>query len=143
MNDIVWMINTRNDRFENIMIRMRTLAAEFAETSDCALKLDFDEKLNDVKLNMEERKNFYLIYKEAINNTAKYAGCKTVWVEMRLEGDIVKLKVRDNGKGFDVANTTHGNGLFNMKKRAQMLKGTLMVESTVGEGTVLELSFKV
>ena len=103
MNDIVWMINTRNDRFENIMVRMRTLAAEFSETSDCKLHLDFDENLNGVKLNMEERKNFYLIYKEAINNTAKYAGCKSLWVEMKLNQNTVTLKVRDNGKGFDVA----------------------------------------
>jgi len=143
MNDIVWMINTRNDRFENIMVRMRTLAAEFSEASDCKLHLDFDEKLNDVKLNMEERKNFYLIYKEAINNMAKYAGCKSLWVEMRLHQNTVTLKIIDNGKGFDVANANNGNGIFNMKKRAEMLKGALTVNSTVGEGTTLQLSFRV
>jgi hypothetical protein len=98
MDDIVWMINTRNDRFENIMVRMRTLAAEFCETSDCVLHLDFDENLNDIHLNMEDRKNFYLIYKEAINNTAKYAGCKSVWIEMKLNHNIITLKIKDNGK---------------------------------------------
>ena len=143
MNDIVWMINTRNDRFENIMVRMRTIAAEFSETSDCSLHLDFDENLNDIKLNMEERKNFYLIYKEAINNTAKYAGCKSVWVEMKLNGNIVTLKVIDNGKGFDTTNTNKGNGMFNMQKRAEMLKGMLTITSANGEGTTLQLSFKV
>ena len=143
MNDIVWMINTRNDRFENIMVRMRTLAAEFFETSDCKLHLDFDENLNEVKLNMQERKNFYLIYKEAINNTAKYAACKSLWVEMKLNQHMITLKIRDNGKGFDMANTDKGNGLFNMKKRAEMLKGTLTLTSTIGEGTTLQLSFKV
>jgi signal transduction histidine kinase len=143
MNDIVWMINTRNDRFENIMVRMRTLAAEFSETSHCSLHLHFDESLNSVKLNMEERKNFYLIYKEAINNTAKYAGCETLWVEMKLIHNTVTLKIIDNGKGFDMDNIAKGNGMFNMKKRAQMLKGALTVVSTVGEGTTLQLSFKV
>jgi signal transduction histidine kinase len=143
MNDIVWMINTRNDRFENIMVRMRTLAAEFSETSDCSLQLDFDENLDDVKLNMEDRKNFYLIYKEAINNIAKYAGCKSLWVEMKLHQNTVRLKIIDNGKGFDVANSTKGNGIFNMQKRAEMLKGALSIKSTIGEGTTLELSFKV
>jgi signal transduction histidine kinase len=143
MNDIVWMINTRNDRFENIMVRMRTIAAEFSETSNCSLHLDFDEKLNDVKLNMEARKNFYLIYKEAINNTAKYAGCKSLWVEMKLDKNTVTLRISDNGKGFNTANTNKGNGMFNMKKRAQLLKGALTLTSTVGEGTTLQLSFKV
>jgi len=143
MNDIVWMINTRNDRFENIMVKMRTLAAEFSEASDCKLHLHFDEKLNDVKLNMEERKNFYLIYKEAMNNMAKYAGCKSLWVEMKLHQNTVTLKIIDNGKGFDVARANNGNGIFNMKKRAEMLKGALTVVSTIGEGTTLHLSFKV
>jgi two-component sensor histidine kinase len=143
MNDIVWMINTRNDRFENIMVRMRTLAAEFSEASNCKLHLDFDENLNHVKLNMEDRKNFYLIYKEAINNIAKYAGCRSVWIDMKLDQNVVALTIRDNGKGFDAANTTNGNGLFNMNKRAQMLKGRLTVASRIGEGTTLQLTFKV
>jgi signal transduction histidine kinase len=143
MNDIVWMINTRNDRFENIMVRMRTIAAEFSETSNCSLHLDFDEKLNDVKLNMEARKNFYLIYKEAINNTAKYAGCKSLWVEMKLDKNTVTLRISDNGKGFNTANTNKGNGMFNMKKRTEMLKGALTVKSAIGEGTTLQLTFNV
>ncbi|MGV3586613.1 MAG: ligand-binding sensor domain-containing protein [Adhaeribacter sp.] len=143
MNDIVWMINTRNDRFENIMARMRTLAAEFSESSDCKLHLDLDEKLNHIKLDMEARKNFYLIYKEAINNTAKYAVCKSLWIEMKLQQNTVTLIIRDNGKGFDLANTNNGNGMFNMKKRAEMLKGVLTIVSKVGKGTTLELSFKV
>lgn len=143
MNDIVWMINTRNDLFENIMVRMRIIAAEFSETSGCLLHLDFDEKLNGVTLNMEKRKNVYLIYKEAINNTAKYAACKRLWVQMQLNQNMVTLKIADNGKGFDVANTHNGNGLYNMQKRAALLKGTLTVASTIGQGTTLQLSFKV
>lgn len=143
MNDIVWMINTRNDSFENIMVRMRTLAAEFCETSDCSLHLDFDESLNEVKLNMEERKNFYLIYKEAINNITKYAGCKNLSVVMKLIGNRVSLQIIDNGRGFDVANKNRGNGMFNMQKRAEMLKGVLTIISTIGEGTTVQLNFKV
>ncbi|HSU51598.1 MAG TPA: two-component regulator propeller domain-containing protein [Segetibacter sp.] len=143
MDDIVWMINTRNDRFENIMVRMRTLASELCETSECELHLDFDEDLNEIKLNMEDRKNFYLIYKEALNNIAKYGECKSVWIAMKLNHNIIILKITDNGKGFDMANTNKGNGLLNMKKRAELLKGTLTVNSTAGEGTTVELSFKV
>lgn len=143
MNDIVWMINTRNDGFENIMVKMRTLAAELSDATGCKLDLDFDERLNDIKLNMEDRKNFYLIYKEALNNTAKYAACKTVCIELKLHHNIVTLRIIDNGKGFDSANTNKGNGLFNMKKRAEMLKGALTVVSVIGEGTTLQLSFKV
>jgi signal transduction histidine kinase len=143
MNDIVWMINTRNDRFENIMVRMRTLAVESSEACGCTLHLDFDERLNEVKLNMEERKNFYLIYKEAINNIAKYAGCKNIWIDMKLQHQTVTLKIRDDGKGFDAETGIKGNGMYNMRKRAELLKGNFTVTGKPGKGTILQLDFKV
>jgi ligand-binding sensor domain-containing protein/two-component sensor histidine kinase len=143
INDIVWMVNTRNDEFENIMAKMRTLAGEFSETCDCNLFIDLDESLNHIKLDIEKRKNFYLIYKEAINNLAKYAACKNVWIEMKLVHKTVTLLIRDDGKGFDPATKRTGNGMLNMKKRAQVLGGHLEVSSAVGKGTSLQLSFNV
>ena len=92
---------------------------------------------------MEERKNFYLIYKEAINIIAKYAACKDVWIEMNMNHNKVMLNIKDNGKGFDKLNGSTGNGLFNMKKRAETLKGKLTITSNIGEGTLVELSFEV
>ena len=143
MSDIVWMINARNDRFENIIVRMRSLAAEIFEATNCKLHLHFSESLTGIKLNMEDRKNFYLIYKEAINNIAKYAACKDVWINMQLHHNEVLLHIKDNGKGFDTSKTSKGNGLHNMHKRAEMLKGKFMITSTVGEGTEVQLSFPV
>jgi two-component sensor histidine kinase len=143
MSDIVWMINTRNDRFENIMVRMRTLAAEIFEATNWRLHMQFDEKLYNLNMNMEERKNFYLIYKEAINNIAKYAECKDVWISMALDHSKILLEIKDNGKGFDVENIGEGNGLVNMKKRAEMLKGKLTITSKRGEGTLVRLSFQL
>jgi ligand-binding sensor domain-containing protein/two-component sensor histidine kinase len=141
MSDIVWMINARNDSFENIISRMRSLAAEIFEAKNYNLHLYFDEQLNQLSLNMEQRKNFYLIYKEAINNVAKYADCKNVWINLKREGNTIKLTVKDDGIGFNAEKQNKGNGLFNMEKRAETLKGNLMVNSQPNEGTTVELIF--
>lgn len=143
MSDIVWMINARNDRFENIIIRMRSLAAEIFEAKHCTLHIELDDRLNNIKLNMEKRKNFYLIYKEAINNIAKYAACKDVWINMQMQHNEVLLQIKDNGNGFDVAKRKNGNGLFNMQHRAEMLNGKLIITSKIDEGTLVELRFEV
>jgi signal transduction histidine kinase len=90
---------------------------------------------------MDNRKNFYLIFKEAVNNVAKYAGCTDVWISMALKNKRVLLTIKDNGKGFDVAQVNRGNGLLNMKNRAGTLKGDFKITSTPGEGTLIELSF--
>jgi signal transduction histidine kinase len=55
--------------------------------------------------------------------------------------DSVKFAVRDNGIGFDVAQTSKGNGLLNMKARAEEMKAQLKIESEKGSGTSVELVF--
>lgn len=149
MNDIVWMISAKNDRFENIATRMREHAISLFEDKNYNLHLIFDDKLNNLKLGMEERKNFYLIYKEALNNIIKYAECKNVWVEMKMLNSVIFLRIKDDGKGFnnqDVKirenNSGGGNGLINMQKRANMLKGELTIKSDFESGTVLVLMFE-
>jgi len=94
-----------------------------------------------MKLDMQTRKNLYLIFKEAMNNAAKYASCSTVEVRTSQESGQVKMVIRDNGKGFDRLVAKQGNGLANMHQRAAQMKGRLSIQS--GEyGTVIELVFR-
>ena len=60
----------------------------------------------------------------------------------RSENALIKLAIRDNGIGFDVAQTSKGNGLLNMKARAEEMKAQLKIESVKGSGTNIELIFK-
>ncbi len=143
MNDIVWMINTRNDRFENIIVRMRSLAVELLEAKNINLHLSFDERLNQLKMGMNERKNFYLIYKEALNNIVKYAQSGNVWIDLKLTQNLVHLNIKDDGMGFDQSSTSSGNGLINMKKRTQVLNGQINLQSKIGAGTTLDLTFEL
>ncbi len=52
---------------------------------------------------MEQRKDFYLLFKEAANNAAKYSGATEVWVLVQNDNGGLRLEVRDNGRGFDPA----------------------------------------
>ena len=143
MSDIVWMINARNDLFENIIIRMRELAVELIEAKKCSLYLDIDEHLNTLKLGMNERKNFWLIYKEALNNIVKYAEAKNVWIKLSSSHKSILLTIKDDGKGFDATILKSGNGLHNMRQRSDAIKATLSISSSIGGGTTIELLIKV
>ena len=150
MSDIVWAINSKNDRFDNLVNRMRSFSIEILEPENIQLHIQVSEQLNHVKLNMQQRKNFYLIFKEAVNNIAKYAGCKNVWVDIESKGDKIMMKVKDDGKGFSAASIKDdnrpqfgGNGFVNMYKRATELKGTFEIDSVIGQGTVVTLEFIV
>jgi signal transduction histidine kinase len=144
MNDIVWMINTRNDRFENITDRMNAFANELLEAKNCNVHLHISHEMEKLRLNMSQRKNLYLIFKEAINNVAKYADCSNVWIDLSMNGSHkIAMMIRDDGKGFDTNAESTGNGLHNMQKRAAELKGEFHFNSKVGEGTMVKLGFSL
>jgi signal transduction histidine kinase len=148
MSDIVWSINTRNDRFDNITTRMLEFATGMLEPLDCSVHLSVHENVGHVKLDMQQRKNIYLIFKEAINNAAKYSGCKNVWVDIGMQGNKkLIMTIKDDGSGFalqpkgktGIIRTASGNGLANMRNRAEELKGSLFVDTAPGRGTTLRL----
>lgn len=142
MSDIVWSVNPGNDFMENVLQRMKEFAVEILETQGIVLHFEVDEAILSQDLSMEKRKNFYLFFKEAINNAAKYSKATDVWVQVRAENDYVRLEVRDNGCGFDAAQVKLGNGLWNMQQRAERLGGLLSLQSTAGRGTVIAVTVK-
>ena len=141
LGDIVWMLKTKNDRFEDIANRMRAAAVSMCEANGYNLQLHFDEHLNELKMAMETRKNIFLIYKEAINNVMKYAGGKNLFINLCLTNKEITLSIKDDGKGFYTTGEISGNGLGNMQKRAKVLNGKLEIISGPGKGTNIILKF--
>ena len=150
INDIVWVINPKNDKFEDIILRMRLFAADLLMTKNVDIDFTVDEQLDKVNLSVEQRKQFYLIFKEAINNVFKYAECRTLKIKIELDGSLIKMSIVDNGKGFDISNPKNGNGLKTMRERAEILsKGLLtenkgiVIESQIGQGTIIKMEMPI
>ena len=76
MSDIVWAIKPDNDKLENMLVRMREFASHTLEPKNIETVFVTDEAVLSQSLNMQQRRDFFLIFKEAINNSIKYAGCK-------------------------------------------------------------------
>jgi ligand-binding sensor domain-containing protein/two-component sensor histidine kinase len=142
VNDMVWAINPKNDSFENVIKRMRTFASEILGAKDIAFHFDFDKNLLQSKLKMDTRRNFYLIFKEAVNNIAKYSYAANASVMIWNKENNMKMTIRDDGNGFDLGSVLRGNGLTNMQQRAGLMKAKFNLESTPGKGTIVELEFK-
>ncbi|MBK7761874.1 MAG: hypothetical protein IPI46_00690 [Bacteroidetes bacterium] len=143
MSDIVWSINPKNDRFDNVILRMKSFAHEVLEVQNKQVHFDADPKLNDIKMQMIDRKNFYLIFKEALNNAVKYAKAKNVWISVKLVHNDFLFIIKDDGIGFDTSLASEGNGLLSMQRRSQELKGQLAIKSTIHSGTEIQLQFPI
>lgn len=143
MHDIVWTTQPSNDSLNSVTVRMREFAAEVLEAKNILYQIQVDEPLLALKLPTKHHYDFYMIFKEAINNAAKYSEATQVQVQVNRENGELRLHIRDNGKGFEQNSVKSGNGLKNMQKRAAQLDGKLHIYSRPGEGTLIQVSMPI
>ena len=138
MSDLVWTIKPEEAEGSNLKQRMERFAYEICGAKNIELSLQL-EKLDTKDLNMEQRKNMYLIFKEALNNAVKYSGTEKVHISAVNGGNVLTMIVKDEGKGFNIKSILKGNGLDNIHSRAVSLGGTVTVDSEEGKGTIVKL----
>jgi signal transduction histidine kinase len=144
MGDIVWSINPAHDSMAHVVDRMTDVANSLFTDTDVGFDLQVGDDVAKVKLTAESRRDFFLIYKEAITNVARYAQATRVRVSLQRNEQDLELTVQDNGGGFDTSSPTYknpggGNGLRNMQTRATLIGGQLTINSVPNEGTTVRL----
>ncbi|NLX99966.1 MAG: hypothetical protein GXY83_28040 [Rhodopirellula sp.] len=78
----------------------------------------------------------FRIVQESLANACRHSKSKRLFVEVTLDGDVLRIQVRDWGVGFDPEKTTPGHfGLNGMRQRVKLLRGTATIHSELGKGT--------
>lgn len=135
MNDIVWSVNSGHDSMEDLVDRMRAYAEPLCEAAGINVEFDVDAGPPTRKLAMEQRKNLYLIFKEAVSNAVRHGRCARITVTLRMVHGQIELVVEDDGIGLPDetarGGSLGGNGLGNMARRATEIGGSVQV--MVGE----------
>ncbi len=96
-------------------------------------------------LDTEAQGVVFAILEEAVNNAKKHAQASQIWVQLAVQGDMFVAQVVDNGRGFDIeaVERDYGSrgslGMINLKERAELVGGSLNIESTMGQGTRITL----
>jgi signal transduction histidine kinase len=138
MGDMVWSINPRNDSMSQLIIKMREFATEILDPRN--VEYHFSEKVTEgLVLNADIRKNLFLIFKESVNNAAKYSNARQIEISLHQQDHNLLMRVKDNGQGFDEHAVKTGNGLRNLRERAREMNGAVTLSSIVGQGTEVEL----
>lgn len=142
MRGVVWTINPNNDNAIDFFQKLQSFGREMLS----AKNIDFELLISDfenTKLPLDIQRNFFLFYKEVINNIAKHS--KATYVKATIEAleknAGISFKIIDNGVGFDTNEVYEGHGLKSLRKRAEELEGNLNIESAEGKGTSISLSF--
>jgi signal transduction histidine kinase len=137
MSDIVWAINPERDHLADLTQRMRHFASDVFTARGIDFRFHFPDFEQDIRVGANLRRELFLIFKEAVNNSVRHSGCTEAQIDFSVDSSNVLLKIIDNGQGFDVLNKGNGHGLASMRARTEGLSGKFAIESQPGEGTML------
>jgi two-component system sensor histidine kinase UhpB len=127
---------------------VRSLVVTFTESTHLEVTLELPSV--QIRLDPERTIAIYRIIQEALTNTAKHAAARHIQVALGIEGEALRVSIRDDGQGFiperfvnraaRANGATPGVGLFGMEERARLAGGTLAVHSATGYGTAITLT---
>lgn len=141
LSDIVWSINPMNDKFLFIINKFRSIGNTIEQTTDIAFEFHVDEACNQLELNMQARKNIYLIVKEIINNTLKHAHAQHIDVRFQLQHQLLIITIADDGIGFEATSSFVGNGLKSIQTRVEELNGKHTLNARPNIGVAYNIAF--
>lgn len=143
LKDIVWFNKQGAGSVAATFERLKEYTAIMSRAKGIELITETDVGLTGLVLADEMTYNIYLIGKEAVNNAVKYSEATVVTVKALILNGYFVLSVTDNGKGFNTEMVPTGNGINNMKKRAEEIGGELSIISSMQKGTVIKYTSKI
>lgn len=142
LRDTIWAMNKNEIVLEDLQVRISNFiekANTASDTVDFVFHID-DALMHSLKFSSIEGMNIYRIIQEATNNALKYANPSKINVSIKKLKDKLVIEILDNGKGFKSDEVELGNGLNNMRKRANEINADFDLESSIEDGTKIIVS---
>jgi signal transduction histidine kinase len=141
MREIVWLIHPEHDQIDDLVLRLREVAARMLAGLDYSFEAA-DEQ-SPLNLSLEFRRQVFLMFKEILHNVVKHARARRVEIRIGQGRSRFELAVHDDGVGFDPDSVQSGHGLTNLRRRVDALGGDLRMTSQSGAGTEVAVSLPV
>ncbi len=140
MRDIVWLIRPGEETWQQMLTRFRETASKLLRAHEYTFNVNTES--GDDRLPLEFKRDLFLIYKEVLNNIVRHAQAENVKIEIDYRRNRLQLEIVDDGIGFNNLDQEfrEGNGLRNLRMRAQAIGANLKVRSAANEGTTVLLN---
>jgi signal transduction histidine kinase len=137
--ETVWAVNPENDNLDAMVNYLCEKFNELCLQAQLRCRLDVSPIPKNVEISSRVRHHISLAAKEAMNNVVKHAHATQVNVQITFNDSTLAISIQDNGRGFQPAAASSGNGLTNMKRRMAEVGGSCLFESGPGRGTTVHL----
>src|SRR5262249_13798089 len=124
LGEVVWSAKPKHDDLDSMLAYFRSYIHHFMSGLNFHYEIFFPEKIINVSINTELRRNLFLIMKEALNNSVKHSSASRIEIIFLQNQKRYELHVIDDGKGMngvEEKSFSGGNGLTNMRSRAEAI----------------------
>lgn len=138
LGEIVWAVDPQNDHAEGFIAYVRNMLGNQFEELSIGLRTDLTVEAGQERRDLppDVKRNVLLMFKELVSNALKHAQAKTISVRLHIGASALSLTVSDDGHGFDLSRTrAGGNGLSNLRKRAESIGAVLTMDSSTSGTT--------
>jgi signal transduction histidine kinase/ligand-binding sensor domain-containing protein len=144
LDETVWMINPRKDTLSQVVAYIAQYAEQFFRATPINCRMDIVRDLPDCSMPGNLRRDILMLVKEALNNAQKHAGASEVRLRVAVRQRILRISIRDNGKGFAADSAkAHRHGLGNIRQRAEAAGIRASIHSRPGVGTLVALRIRL
>jgi ligand-binding sensor domain-containing protein/two-component sensor histidine kinase len=141
IRDIIWAIDPKPETIETLLTRLRDTSVVHCNAKN--IRLHFSVHAHDHEfsktLTPEQRKNIWLLLKEAVNNSCKHSNCSNIHLTAEYIDGKFRITLKDDGVGFDTTIMREGKGLKTMRMRAEQLQGEFIIDSSPDIGTSIQI----
>jgi len=139
LRDTIWAIRKDKIELDEFIVKLQ----EFIEHRKNLLSFKLlNNTSSSISLTPNQSLNLFRVCQEAIQNSIKHAEATEINIEFQQQEEKLTILIKDNGKGFEISSSdADGYGLKNMQERMAEIKGTIQINSTLNEGTEIQISF--
>lgn len=142
LRDTIWALNKEQISFDDLASRLQKYI-ETAKLAQEQISFEFENLLkSNFLLNTIQGVNCHRIVQEAINNSIKYSAATKVKLSISETNNNIIIQITDDGIGFEINKISLGNGLQNMKNRADKVKAAIKFDSAPENGTTITLTLQ-
>lgn len=145
LRETIWALNKESIALQEFFDKLKSFAQKQMSLNE-QTKLWFTENITNVTvvLGPSEALHLFRICQESITNSLKYAQAKNITIHVETNKDKYSVCLTDDGRGFDknVIDTAEHYGIENMKHRANEIACELIIETTINQGTSIQISKK-
>ena len=137
MRDFLWTLDPTKDSLYEVAIKLKDFGDEFFDRTGVHFRATgIEPGLKRFQLGMDWKRHLLLIFKEGMNNILRHADCHNATLHFQIRDDILHVELIDDGCGYGKQDGD-GNGIRNMKSRAEKLNSKLTIFQTNGHGTTI------